>query len=94
MTNKREIENYIHPDAIQEVFNVTITFTDTCDVPNILSNQVNLDPTNAYFRLGSSRAKKVLNELATQRMTIARINTIDTTNEIENWLRQIANRLT
>lgn len=94
LTNKREIENYIHPDAIQEVFNVTITFTDTCDVPNILSNQVNLDPTNAYFRLGSSRAKKVLNELATQRMTIARINTIDTTNEIENWLRQIANRLT
>lgn len=94
LTNKREIENYIHPVAIQEVFNVTITFTDTCDVPNILSNQVNLDPTNAYFRLGSSRAKKVLNELATQRMTIARINTIDTTNEIENWLRQIANRLT
>ncbi|QQV04260.1 MULTISPECIES: ATP-binding protein [Chryseobacterium] len=94
LTNKREIENYIHPDAIQEVFNVTITFTDTCDVPNILSNQVNLDTTNAYFRLGSSRAKKVLNELATQRMTIARINTIDTTNEIENWLRQIANRLT
>lgn len=94
LTNKREIENYIHPDAIQEVFNVTITFTDTCDVPNILSNQVNLDTTNAYFRLGSSRAKKVLNELATQRMTIARINAIDTTNEIENWLRQIANRLT
>lgn len=94
LTNKREIENYIHPDVIQEVFNVTITFTDTCDVPTILSNQVNLDATNAYFRLGGSRAKKVLNELATQRMTIARINAIDTTNEIENWLRQIANRLT
>lgn len=94
LTNKREIENYIHPDAIQEVFNVTITFTDTCDVPTILSNQVNLDARNAYFRLGSSRAKKVLNELATQRMTIARINAIDTANEIENWLRQIANRLT
>lgn len=93
MTNKREIENYIHPDAIQEVFNVTITFTDTCDVSTILSNKVNLDTTNPYFRLGGSRAKKVLNELATQRMTIARINAIDTSNEIEKWLRQIANRL-
>ncbi len=93
LTNKREIENYLHPDAIQEVFNVTITFTDTCDVPTILSNQVNLDTTNPYFRLGGSRAKKVLNELATQRMTIDRINAIDKTNEIENWLRQIANRL-
>ena len=90
MTNKREIENYIHPDAIQEAFNISITFSDTCDVPNILSNQVNLDATNPFYRLRSSRAKKILNEFATKRMTLARINAIDTSNEIENWLRQIA----
>ena len=94
LTNKREIENYIHPGAIQEVFNVSISFTDTCDVSTILAREVNLDSTNSYYKLGGSRAKKLLNELATQRMTIEQINEIDTDNEIENWLRQIANRLT
>jgi hypothetical protein len=94
LTNKREIENYIHPDAIQEVFGVTITFTDTCDVPDILCNAVNLINTNPFYRLGSSRAKRLINEFATQRMNMTRITAIDTANEIDNWLRQIANRLT
>jgi len=93
LTNKREIENYIHPDAIEEVFDVLITFTDTCDVPNILSAEINLDTTNPYCRLGASRAKKLLNEFAVQKMTVQRIAEIDTANEIDNWLRQIANRL-
>jgi predicted ATP-dependent endonuclease of OLD family len=94
LTNKREIENYIHPDAIQEVFNVAITFTDTCDVPDILKTAVNLDTTNPFYKLGSSRAKRLMNEFATTKMTVARISAIDTANEIDNWLRQIANRLT
>jgi len=93
LTSKREIENYYHPDAIQEVFGVTIAFTDTDDVPEILSNTVNAEAVNSYKTLGSSRAKKVLSELVTPRMTIARINAIDTTNEIEGWLQQIASRL-
>lgn len=93
LTNKREIENYIHPDAIQEVFGVSITFTDTCDVPSILCNAVNLVATNPYYRLGGSRAKRIMNEFATPRMTMARITTIDTANEIDNWLRQIGSRL-
>lgn len=94
LTNKREIENYIHADAIQEVFGIAITFTDTCDVPTILSTAVNLIPTNPYYRLGNSRAKRILNEFAVPRMTAARITAIDTANEIDNWLRQIGNRLT
>ncbi len=94
LTNKREIENYIHPDAIQEIFGVTITFTDTCDVPTILCNAVNLVATNSYCKLGGSRAKRLINELATPRMTMARITAIDTANEIDNWLRQIGSRLT
>lgn len=94
LTNKREIENYIHPDAIQDVFNVAITFTDTCDVPDILKNAVNLDTTNPFYKLGSSRAKRLMNEFATSKMTVTRIAAIDTDNEIDNWLRQIANRLT
>lgn len=93
LTSKREIENYIHPAAIEEVFGVLITFTDTCDVPNILSAEINLDTTNPYCKLSASRAKKLLNEFAVQKMTVQRIAEIDTANEIDNWLRQIANRL-
>lgn len=93
LTDKREIENYIHADAIQEVFNVALTFTDSCDVPEILKDAVNLDSTNPFYKLGASRAKKLLNELATTKMTAARIAAIDTNNEIDNWLRQIATRL-
>lgn len=93
LTNKREIENYIHPEAIQEVFNVTINFTDTCDVSDILKTAVNLDATNPFYQLGSSRAKRLMNEFATAKMNVARITTIDTDNEIDNWLRQIAIRL-
>lgn len=93
LTNKREIENYIHPDAIEEVFDVPITFTDTCDVPNILSTAINLDSTNPFYRLNASRAKKLINEFAVKKMTVERIAEIDTANEIDNWLRQIANRL-
>ncbi len=93
LTNKREIENYIHPDAIHETFNVSVTFTDTCDVPNILCTAVNLDSRNSHYRLGSSRAKRILNEFATKKMNVTRISAIDTANEIDNWFRQIANRL-
>ena len=94
VTNKREIENYIHPDAINEVFNLAITFTDTCDVPDILKTAVNLDTTNPFYQLSSSRAKRLMNEFATTKMTVERIAAIDTDNEIDNWLRHIANRLT
>ena len=93
LTSKRELENYYHPDAIQEVFGVTIAFADTDDVPTILSAAVNAEAINPYKTLGASRAKRVLSELATPKMTIARINAIDPANEIEGWLGQIAVRL-
>lgn len=81
-------------DAIQEVYGIAITFTDACDVPTILSTAVNLAPTNPYYRLGNSRAKRILNEFAVPRTTAVRITAIDTANEINNWLRQIGTRLT
>jgi hypothetical protein len=59
-----------------------------------LKNAVNLDTTNPFCKLGSSRAKRLMNEFATSKMTVTRIAAIDTDNEIDNWLRQIANRLT
>ncbi len=33
-TRKREIENYLCPDLIEEITGVAVTFTDTCDAKN------------------------------------------------------------
>lgn len=41
MTSKRELENYLHPDAISEGMDgIVVTFTDTCDVPLIVAQAV------------------------------------------------------
>jgi putative ATP-dependent endonuclease of OLD family len=95
LTNKREIENYLHHDALYEAFGVSCTFTGTCNVPERLSAEVNANAA-AQTRFGlvnSGRAKKLLHEHATKRMTIERVKSIDGDNEIETWLRHIANRL-
>jgi hypothetical protein len=93
LTTKREIENYIHPDAISEVFGEMITFTDIDDVPEILKIAINANPANPFKEIGHSRAKKSLNELAVKKMTKARLDHMDANNEIEGWMRQLSNML-
>lgn len=47
LTDKREMENYLHPDAIEEVYGFQITFTDTDDVPQMVAEAVHAsDPAN------------------------------------------------
>ena len=95
LTNKREIENYLHHDALYEAFGVSCAFTGTCNVPERLSAEVNADGA-AQTRFGmvnSGRAKKLLHERATRNMTLERVRAMDDENEIETWLRHIADRL-
>lgn len=40
ITTKREIENYLHADAISEGLNVFVTFGDMCDVPLIVAESI------------------------------------------------------
>lgn len=101
ITAKRELENYLHPDAIAEGMNgITITFTDTCDVPLIVAKSVH--ESSASTKLWTdiladekelkdkiSRAKKRLNREAASRMTTARLAQIDPQNELLGWLRTI-----
>ena len=94
LTNKREIENYIHSDVINNVFGITITYNDTDDVSGLVASQVNLDSANPFYRLSSSRAKRIINDVAAGQMTITQIKAIDTDNEIETWLNEISIRLT
>lgn len=80
LTVKREIENYLHPDAIQEGIGCSITFGDSDDVPSLVGASMNWN---------SNRAKKKLAALAFPRMNGERIRQRDPNGEIEGWLRRI-----
>lgn len=43
-TRKREIENYLCPDMIQEETRVVVVFTDTCDAKKIIGSALNVKP--------------------------------------------------
>ncbi|MCR3693450.1 hypothetical protein M8449_26620, partial [Citrobacter freundii] len=45
-TRKREIENYLCPDLIEEMTGVAVTFTDTCDAKKIIGRAVGMKPDN------------------------------------------------
>jgi hypothetical protein len=80
LTQKREIENYVHPDAIQAAFGVTVTFTDQDDVPSIVG---------AEKQWNASTAKKKIAEYAFPKMTSGLIKALDPAGEVEGWLRRI-----
>lgn len=102
ITKKLELENYLHPDAIKEVFGITISFGDNDDVPTIVAQAVhNLSESkNDWASLTQdnkkkkcSAAKKRLNAEVAAKMTVERLKECDPEGELENWLREIATRL-
>ncbi len=106
ITTKRELENYLHPDAIAEGMNgISVAFTDTCDVPLIVAKSVHESSESAKpwadiladekeLRDKVSRAKKRLNRDAAARMTSSRLTQQDTSGEILGWLTRIYAMLT
>jgi len=101
ITTKRELENYLHADAIAEGLNgIAVTFTDTCDVPLIVAKSVHESSGNAKpwadvladakeLADKLSRAKKRLNRDAAAKMTTARLAQIDASGEVLGWLKKI-----
>ena len=83
-TTKLEIENHLHPDAIQEGLGVTITFGDTDDVPGLIS---------ALRGWNANTSKRKLAQHAFPKMNAARVRTIDLSGEVEGWLRRVAGML-
>ncbi len=92
-TVKYEVENYLHTDAIQEAFGITITVPDQRDangkaVPAIFSGALfAANPVGSP--ISDSTAKKKLSNQAFPRMTAARIQQRDPNGEVEGWLRRI-----
>lgn len=104
ITTKREIENYLHADAIAESMNVTIAFGDTCDVPLMVAKSIHESsgsPKSWVEILAddkelsdkTSRAKKRLNRDAASKMTLARLQQSDTAGDISGWLKKIHDML-
>jgi hypothetical protein len=99
VTNKRSLENYLHPAAIVEARGVEVQFSDDDDVADLVAEQLFLRhrpagnwrelPTRARRRL-RNRAKSWLSTDALGRMTVARFAERDPEGEIRGWLRQIA----
>lgn len=84
LTNKREMENYIHPQAIKDYFGLDEFEIDVMtDVPKTLA-------TLTEFNQGT--IKKKLNNEVIRTLTYEQIKEIDVENEIEGkWLQTITN---
>jgi hypothetical protein len=101
LTVKREIENYLHADCIEEVFGFPVRFGDMDDVPEIVASTQHdaaspnpwngLDPDTKKKKI--SNAKRRLNSDVTQRMTWAQIQAADPNGDIVRWLEGIRDRL-
>lgn len=94
LTYKREMENYLHLDAINEVFqsvaNTSFTFnlTDDCDVENEIKSGL-----NGQGKIRRRSLKSWLNEDVAARMTIDRLRDRGGYDEIRNWFTEIGNRV-
>jgi len=93
LTNKREMENYLHLDAINEALNpetnksFIFTMTDECDVENEIKSQM-----NGQGRIRRRSIKHWLNEEAVECMTLERIRERNGYEEIIKWFQEIASR--
>lgn len=83
ITSKREAENYLHPDAINESLNIQVTYTDDCDVPSIVGQEMGVN---------DRTAKRRLNRSAAQKMTFERLEERDPLGELRGWFDEILNR--
>ena len=104
-TDKRELESYLHQDAICEAYaqnQIMIAlagpFADFDDVPVIVAEAVHaLNGADPWANLDEekqrkkvSKAKRILNDSAVAQMTVARLAQTDPNNEIRGWLSTIA----
>jgi hypothetical protein len=103
ITDKREMENYLHPAAIKAVRpEVDIAFGDFDDVPLLVARAVHCasNSSKPWDELGREKkdekikgAKRWLNEEATGQMTPTMLDERDPTGEVRGWLNWISREL-
>lgn len=87
MTRKREMENYIHGDVVQEIFGIRININDTMDVSTEISNIIRATNPEGYK---AETVKKKLNKLCAPKMTMELLHSRDPEGEVLGWLREIS----
>lgn len=94
LTSKREMENYLHIDAINEVFHPVLghqfnfCLTDDCDIENeIVANL------GGQKKIQRRSIKHWLNEDAASNMTIERLKSRNGYEEIKTWFHEIISRI-
>lgn len=100
-TQKRELESYLHHEAIAEAYaehNIEIAFAGPFsafdDVPSMVAEKVHVanggdpwvDQGEEKRRKKESKAKRILNNGAVAKMTVARLAETDPDDEIRGWL--------
>jgi putative ATP-dependent endonuclease of the OLD family len=107
-TSKREMENFLHQDAILEAYqqqNIVVNFgapfTDFDDVPTLVAQAVHAAAGGAPWPAHdpskcakkTAKAKTLLNTAAVARMSRARLALCDPGEEVIGWLRGIGQRV-
>lgn len=80
LTDKRAMENYLHPDAVHEALGVRVAFGDEDNVAEIVGQAVGRNQRNA---------KHLLNRNVVDRMTLERLRERDPADELLAWLRRV-----
>lgn len=97
-TSKREMENYLHPDAIEIALDVRVTVDDFIDVPEQVAKAYHSrsDSQTTWESLDEGkrkdkvrRAKKSLNTKAVAKMTASMLTERDPDGEIRGWFYAI-----
>jgi hypothetical protein len=102
-TTKKEMENYLHPDAIKSIApSFPDTIADFDDVPCVLAQTLHTADTNAppwntvtddNKKEKIRRAKRRLNQECVDNMTVALIAQSDPNSEIAGWLKAVGAKL-
>jgi len=98
LTGKREMENYLHPDAVDASLGLRLAFTDFDDVPNIVAEAVHiagggqgqwntLDTEKKRKKMSS--AKRRLNSIAALAMTPALLTAVDPQDDVRGWFNSM-----
>lgn len=93
LTVKREMENYLHLEAINEALqpvvgsSLTFSLTDDSDVENEIKTLL-----NGQGKIQRRSIKHWLNEDAANYMTLDRLRQRNGYEEVKNWFTEIANR--
>lgn len=86
-TSKREVENYIHQDLIQQVFGIELEVNDTMDVATEIREKLRERNPQA---LSQKVIKRKISERCVPNMTLEMLRERDPEDEVIGWLRSIS----